>query len=194
MKPVLTNIAQLTFLRAAAIVLFAGYAFLPGDISAKAQVAVQKTPEADPKDMTIIGRVERVWIAGANIVLRAKIDTGARTTSLHTTKIETFKRRAKDWVRFSILNKDGKPITLERKVLKFQKIKKKHSSDLDVRPVVLLGLCISDVYRLSQVNLFDRGKFAFPVLIGRRFLFAKVLVNVERIYTSEPRCNEMKAG
>ena len=97
-------------------------------------------------------------------------------------------------MRFSILNKDGKPITLERKVLKFQKIKKKHSSDLDVRPVVLLGLCISDVYRLSQVNLFDRGKFAFPVLIGRRFLFAKVLVNVERIYTSEPRCNEMKAG
>ena len=63
-----------------------------------------------------------------------------------------------------------------------------------MRKPVLLGLCIADIYRLSQVNLFDRGKFAFPVLIGRRFLFAKILVNVERIYTSEPRCKEMKTG
>lgn len=194
MQSGLLNFTRLTILRAAIIAIFAGSACLLGDVSAHAQNVKQKTPEADPKDMTIIGRVEGVWIAGANIVLKAKVDTGARTTSVHATNIEIFKRRNKDWARFTIMNDAGAPVTLERVVFKIQKIKKKNSAGVDVRPVVLLGMCIADVYRLTEVNLFDRGKFAFPVLIGRRFLFAKILVNVERIYTSEPRCKEMTKG
>jgi len=193
-KPGSMNLTRFAILRVAAVTVLTGIACLLGDVSAYAQTAKPKTPEADPKDMTIIGRVERVWIAGANIVLKAKVDTGARTTSIHASNIEIFKRRNKDWARFTIQNGNSAPVTLERVVFKIQKIKKKHSTDLDIRPVVLMGLCIANVYRLTEVNLFDRGKFAFPLLIGRRFLFAKLLVNVERIYTSEPRCKEMKAG
>ena len=192
MKPGSMKFSVPAISRVATMMVFAGLVFWAGDLSVRAQGSPQ---QASPKkEKTVIGRVEKVWIGNAELELPAKIDTGARTTSLHASKIEIYKRGDKDWARFTLPNQAGVPVTLEREILKFQKIKKKNSDGTEVRPVVLLKLCIGDIYSLTQVNLFDRGKFAFPVLIGRRFLLAKATVDVQRRYTSAPRCKEMKDG
>jgi len=168
--------------RASAVIALAGCALLWGSFPAFSQ--------ARPK--TTIGRVERVWIGDAALVLPAKIDTGARTTALGVESVETFRRRGQDWVRFSFPGPQGEPVTLERKVLRFAALKKKNAPGLEQRPVILMKLCVADIYQLTQVNLVDRRQFNYPVLIGRRFLFGKAVVDTARQYTSEPRCGEMK--
>lgn len=168
----------------ASVLSIVGCAFLSGDISALSQ----ETAKA------VFGRVERVWVGNTDIVLRAKIDTGARTSSLGTDTIETFKRGDQDWVRFSFVDAAGAPVTLVRKVVRFARLKKKNAPGTETRPVVLLKLCVGDVFRLTQVNLVDRMRFDYPVLIGRRFLFGKAVVDIARQYVSEPHCREMSSG
>ncbi len=174
----------LTVIRVAVVLCVAGYALVLDANSVLAQ----------EKKLTVIGRVEKVWIRDAKVVLRAKIDTGAHTTSLGVENIETFKRGNRDWVRFSFLNGAGASVTLERRLVQFKPLKKTNVPGTEIRPVILLKLCVADIYRLTQVNLARRSKLNYPILIGRRFLFAKAVVNVAQQYTSEPHCKEMNGG
>lgn len=143
------------------------------------------------KEKTTIGRVEKVWIGEANVVLRAKIDTGAHTSSLGADHIEMFKRSDREWVRFSFFDEAGDSVTLERRLVEFKPLKERNESGTETRPVVLLKLCIADIYRLTRVNLTNRKKLNYPILVGRRFLFGRAIVDVSRQYTSEPHCKEM---
>ena len=139
---------------------------------------------------TTIGRTEKVWIKEANAILEAKIDTGTLTSSLNARDVEVFTKKDKVWVRFVVDSPDGKPITIERSVVRFARFKKQNH-DVDRRPVIELGLCISHVYRITEVNLTDRQRFTYPVLIGRRFLSGNVVVDTDKKDTSTPQCREM---
>jgi len=148
---------------------------------------------AAPK--TVFGRLENALIVKANVVLRAKIDTGARTSSLGVSDLRLFKRRGVDWVRFTFAGDDGRPVTLARKVLRVAKVKDNdHDQGVEHRPVILLGICIGPLYRLTQINLADRDHLNYPMLIGRRFLFGKAVVDVGRQFLTTPRCDRVPRG
>jgi hypothetical protein len=148
------------------------------------------TAAEDIKAKTIIGRTEKVWIAEAGIVLDAKIDTGTLTASINARDIEVFTKSGKDWARFVIESSVGKPITLERQVVRFARFKKQNQ-EVERRPIVKLGLCLGDVYRRTEVNLTDRERFTYPVLIGRSFLSGKLVVDIDKEFTRPPQCTEM---
>lgn len=147
-------------------------------------------PAEDTETKTTFGRIEKVWIENAGITLDAKMDTGTLTSSLNARDIHIFFKDGEVWARFSIDNPDGAPITLARSVLRFARFKKQ-GHEVERRPVVIFGLCIRDVYRRTEVNLADREKFTYPVLIGRRFLSGYAVVDTEKKYTGPPRCEEM---
>ena len=147
-------------------------------------------PPAAAAEKTIIGRLERAWIEEAGLTLKAKIDTGTRTSSLGVADVHLFRRGGADRVRFTVTDEAGKTATLERPVFRFARFKADARGAVE-RPVVLLHLCVADIWRLTQVNLVDREGFAYPLLIGRRFLFGTALVNIGRQYTAEPHCAEM---
>jgi hypothetical protein len=134
-----------------------------------------------------VGRVEKVWIKEADIVLDAKMDTGTLTSSLDAQDIHVFTKDGKVWVRFVLKDAYGTSITLERTVIRFARFKKQNH-DVDRRPVVELGLCLNDIFRNTQINLANRERFTYPMLIGRRFLSGHVVVDTERKYTGTPRC------
>lgn len=142
-------------------------------------------------EKTVIGRLEKAWIAEADLTLRAKIDTGTQSSSLGVADMRVFRRGGKDRVRFTVTDETGKAVTLDRPVYRVARFKE-NARGAEQRPVVLLHICIADIWRLTQVNLVDRSAFRFPLLIGRRFLFGRALVNVGRQYTAEPHCPEMK--
>lgn len=160
-------------------------ALLAGLIAASDALAAE-----DIEAKTIIGRTEKVWIAEADVVLEAKIDTGTLTASINAGDIQVFTKNGKDWARFVIESPTGKPIPLERQVVRFARFKKQNH-EVERRPIVKLGFCIGDVYRRTEVNLTDRERFTYPVLIGRRFLSGKFVVDIDKEFSRQPQCKEM---
>lgn len=147
-------------------------------------------PETAPKPAEqrgVVGYLERVRLYPGNFLIYAKIDTGARTSSLHAQDIAYVDRDGQTFVRFSVTNRDGQTQTFERLVIRRARIRDLGRA-AQVRPVIMLGLCIGNVYRFTQVNLSNRKGFNFQMLVGRRFLAQRLLVDPVRQYTVEPSC------
>ena len=102
--------------------------------------------------------------------LKAKLDTGALTSSVDTPTYELFDKEGRKWVRFTLGRKKGSTMTLERPVTRFVKIKNKGGQSSE-RPVVSLAIALGDGQPIpTDVSLADRTRFLYPVLLGRRFI------------------------
>ena len=139
------------------------------------------------QDKTVIGWIEKVSIHPGSLVLHAKVDTAADHSSLHVTDIEPITRDGEKWVRFRVMNREGKSALLECKVLREAKIKRKGLESKE-RYVVKMGICLGTVFKEVQVNLEDRTGFRYHMLVGRSFLRKRFLVDTSLKYTIEPQC------
>jgi hypothetical protein len=137
----------------------------------------------------LVGRIERVKIHPGNLIIHAKLDTGAKNSSLHATNITKFKRKGENWIRFDVMNNSGAKVTLERKVERAVWIKRKKGESRK-RMAIRLGICLGNLYKEVEVNLVDRRKFLHRMLIGRSFMRGDIIVDPSIRYTVEPNCKE----
>ncbi len=137
-----------------------------------------------PDSKIIIGALEYVRLVPPNLVLKARIDTGAKTTSIDARNITPFERDGKQWVRFVCVSGE-KEYTIERKVIKTVQIKR-HGAESQDRYVVKMRIILGDVSQLISVNLNDRDEYKYPVLIGRNFLRDFFMVDVAKKYQFKP--------
>lgn len=135
----------------------------------------------------IIGNVERVGISKAGFILSAKIDTGATNSSLNATNYHLSLEGNQKWIKFDVTNREGKTITLKKKIQRFVKIKRKESTTQQ-RPAILLDVCIGQIIKQVEVNLVNRSNFNYQMLIGRSFLREHFIVDVDKIFTHKPDC------
>lgn len=157
-------------------------ALLLSIITAKAQ----ELPE--PDNHQVLGYAEKVRIEPAEMTVRARLDTGATTTSVNATDIEPFKRDGKPWVRFTVLDSDDQQIRLERPIERIARIRS--AAGKEQRYVVRMALCVGTVQRRIEVNLSDRSDMHYPLLVGRNFLADTVLVDSSTRYLREPACEQ----
>jgi hypothetical protein len=148
-------------------------------------VGLSTTTNAEPP--LKMGWIERVSILPAEIVLHAKLDTGADHCSLHARNVKYFWKDNREWVRFNVRERKNQEFTLEFPVQRFAKIKRIDKSS-QRRPVVRLLLCVGTRFMEVDVNLVDRSNFAFPVLIGRGFLAGNIIIDSSKTYTMDPEC------
>jgi len=134
----------------------------------------------------VIGEAEYVRIPVLDAVFKARIDTGATTTSIHATDIEMFERDGKPWARFVVKNPGlKKKYPLEMPVARIAKIKKRGEDGETERPAVELDLTLGEATKPVKVNLADRKGFEYPLLIGRDFLRGLAIVDVSKKYTQK---------
>lgn len=138
-------------------------------------------------DVTVVGWIERVKLGLEGLVISAKLDTGANTSSLHASEIRWYIRHDGDWVAFDLINEKEEKVRFERKVVRISRIKR-FSGGVQKRPTILMGVCLGKVYRVTQVNLVDRKGFNYKFLVGRRFLAEHFAVDPARMYMVEPTC------
>ncbi len=134
-----------------------------------------------------VGLVESVRIDPSGLVVVAKIDTGADNSSIHASDVVRFKRRGESWLRFRVVNREGKSETLECKLVRVARIKTPIGKS-QKRRVVMLGLCLGNTYREAEVTLVDRSRFRYRMIIGRSFLLDDFLVDPSKKYTVQPVC------
>lgn len=132
----------------------------------------------------LLGAVEFVHLESPDLKMRARIDSGAETSSLHAIGIELFERDGERWVRFQTMAEEGDAaVDMELPLSRKARIKSKTSADdIDKRPVVELNLRLGQRTERVEVSLVDRGHFTYPVLIGRNFLQDAALIDVSREY------------
>ena len=135
-------------------------------------------------DMVIAGWLEYVVLEPWDIKLRAKLDTGAKTSSLHALNIERFIHDGQSWVRFNTEDKKNNVATktIELPVKREVKIKS-HHRDATSRPVVMISFCLNSHLYHSEFSLVDRTRFNYPVLLGRRILQYGILVDAASTFT-----------
>ncbi len=147
--------------------------------------------ELEYGDLLVVGEAELASLPEIDAKWRARIDSGAKTTSLHAIDIEEFERDGKAWVRFKARNeKLDTEVALERPVLRAAPIRRRGGEDRQIRPVIELEINIGGVSQMAEVNLTNRADFDFPVLIGRNVLSGKMLIDVSRAYLHGPAEDE----
>ena len=110
----------------------------------------------------------------------AKIDTGAKTSVLHCENIELIKKEGKQFVKFTPVNtelSEGKSFTLP--FHKERKIKNSFGME-ENRFIVRTKVRLFDELFDIEISLRDRSNMEFPMLLGRRFIRKKFLVDVSR--------------
>lgn len=141
----------------------------------------------------VVGWIENVKVYPGGTVVAAKIDTGARATSLHCDCVRAFQRNGEHWLNVKIEGVKGNVVELERKVVGVTYIKR-HSGKAQERFVIKLGVCLGSVYKDVEVNVVDRAGFKFPMLIGRNFLGGRFLVDTAATHVSKPECSNVPTG
>jgi hypothetical protein len=130
----------------------------------------------------LIGRREFVNIPALGINgIEAKIDTGAYTSSLHCETISIEQEDGKDVLCFTIEPGENS------KVFRFeqfaQKKIKNSGGEMEERYVIRTIINIGKKSIKSIVSLSNRDNMRYPILIGRRLLKQKFLIDVSRVHT-----------
>lgn len=145
--------------------------------------------EAERGNKIILGYVEKVIISEHGFSVKARLDTGAQTSSLDARNIERFRRDGESFVRFEVLDPDsGDTVTLERPVERNVRIRQ-HGGSFMRRPVVKMWLCVADVMQQVEVNLTPRDEFLYPFLIGRSAMSGRIIVDPSQSLTAKPQCD-----
>lgn len=136
---------------------------------------------------TIIGWREWVALPDLNLpALKAKIDTGARTSALHAFFIEPYKQDGVDMLRFMIhpiqLN-DSLEVECHAPVFDFREVTDS-GGHREMRYVIQSRLVIGNIEQPIEMTLTNRDTMRFRMLLGRRAMEHRFLVDPGASYVN----------
>jgi hypothetical protein len=154
--------------------------------SAERLSGAQKAPDIEEikqiQGKLILGQKEWVSFPSVDKSYRARVDTGATTSSLSAYDLKVFERNGEKWVRFKIKDKDSLSDELVLPVKRWVRIRQASNEEGERRPVIETWLKIGDKVEKTEFTLADRSHLSFPVLLGRSYIEDFALVDVSRRY------------
>lgn len=149
---------------------------------------------AENRNLEILGWVENAWLRDPAIEIKAKLDTGAETSSLDAEIVKKFRKGGKRWVRFKVRDwESGEEYLLVRERVRTVGIIQ-HDGSRQVRPVVEFSMCIAGRDLETEVSLVDRQEFLYPLLLGRNALEDFALVDPGNTFLGGSECSYTHPG
>ncbi|KDM89903.1 ATP-dependent zinc protease [Photobacterium galatheae] len=134
---------------------------------------------------SIVGQVETIKMPDLDMEFLARIDTGANTTSINAYNIRVLGEKSEDMrenlgsmVEFTTENEKGEKATYKGKIVKVSKIR--NAQGVERRYAVKMDLSWNGEHKRVSVNLRNRSKLEYKLLIGRNWLMGDYLVDVEK--------------
>lgn len=129
--------------------------------------------------MEILGRYDRVDLPELGLSgIHAKIDTGAYSCSLHCSKAEVVNGK----LQFILLDEEHPEFTgMKFSFKKFEQREIKNSfGEAELRFVIKTKIKIFKRLINAEFSLSNRGNLRFPVLLGRKILRKRFLIDVTK--------------
>ena len=137
------------------------------------------------KQIVTLGWREWIGLPGLGIKqIKAKVDTGARTSALHAFVINEFEKDGKPWVRFKIhpvQRNTTKVVECEAPVVD-QRVVSDSGGHKELRWVIRTDIVIGDHRWPAEFTLTSRDQMLFRVLLGRTAMINRARVNPARSY------------
>ena len=128
-----------------------------------------------------IGRRDKIDLPELELWdLDAKVDTGAYTSSLHVKGIKEVEKEGETWIRFKLKHPSHPAYRKQQFELPIYAHKRIRNSfgQTEKRYIVRTPAVIFGRAYITEFSLTDRSKMECPVLLGRKLLYRKFLVDV----------------
>ena len=148
------------------IIIFFAWFGLMGDVMAH-------------REKITLGYIEKVTLVDHDLTLSAKLDTGAKSASLNAFKITPVEVKGQSYLRFIVPSKTGDvafqcpyvgKVNIKVRVGETE-VGSLFRSSIN-RPVVLMRVHLAGKDQLIRVNLTNRKRFIYPLLLGREAIIA----------------------
>lgn len=142
------------------------------------------------QQLQVIGWRERLALPELGISeIKAKIDTGARSSALHAFELEIFTRDGKEMVRFKVhpYQRDTKrTVIAEAELLESRKVRSS-MGHAQLRPVIQTVVKLGEMKWPIELTLTNRDEMGFRMLLGRQAMRRRWLVDPGKSFMQSRR-------
>ena len=135
--------------------------------------------------LPVIGWREWVGLPDFGIKhIKVKVDTGARSSSLHAFDLREFERDGAEWVRFQVhpvQRKKIRSVEVEAQVLDHRSVRSS-SGKAAMRPVIVTNVRLLGITWPVELTLASRDEMGFRMLLGREAFRRRFLVDAGKSY------------
>ncbi|MDN3638251.1 RimK/LysX family protein [Simiduia curdlanivorans] len=120
--------------------------------------------------------------------LKVKVDTGARTSALHTFSLNYFNKDGEEWVRIGLhpRQKSDEEYFTDAKILD-KRIVRDSGGHEELRPVIETLITLGKHSFRAELTLTSRDNMKFRMLLGRKALEGRFLVDSKGSYLQSVR-------
>lgn len=129
----------------------------------------------------LVGWREWVALPALGLVLKAKVDSGARTSALHAFELEEFSREGRDMVRFSIhpVQNDTDQVCVCEAELIDKRMVMDSGGHRELRPVICTEVELAGQLWPIELTLTARDSMKFRMLLGRTAMHGRITIDPE---------------
>jgi len=136
-------------------------------------------------DKVIVGSEE--WCAFPHLgipTIKARVDSGAKTSALHAINISPFQKDGDNWVKFDInpIQNNSKTIIHCQAPLVDKRVVKSSSGFREQRYVIRTEIRVGEALWDVELTLTNRDSMGFRMLLGREAMSGRILVDPEQKY------------
>ena len=140
------------------------------------------------QELPVIGWREWIVLPEIGITrIKAKIDTGARSSALHAFDLKIFQRDGKPMVEFKVYpqQKDTNLIVIAVAELIDERKVRSSSGKAELRPVILTEVNLMNKKWYIELTLTNRELMGFRMLLGRQAVRKNFLINPSKSYLNK---------
>ncbi len=140
---------------------------------------------SEQTDRMIVGALELCELPELGLQeLEVRVDTGAKTSSLHVDNMRRFKKDGKPWIRFDIhpnIHRVEEVVECEARIEDIRKIKSSNGVSQE-RYVIKTPIAMGGQTWKIEITLTDRSDMNYLMLFGREGMGDKVLVDPSSVF------------
>ena len=144
------------------------------------RLAAFTEPEGDGTAIQVVGWREWVALPELGIArVKAKMDTGARSSALHANSIEPYEHDGTACVRFDVMG-EAESVPWHEAPVSDRRMVRSSNGETELRYVIRTALSIAGQTWPVDITLTNRERMDLPMLIGREALAGRALVDPQR--------------